>query len=177
MGAAMAERALGELYLTARSHLVEVDGRQVLGSVRLQLSGACTLTVDAHFAHADPQQGVVLKAKPRQLEVAGQRGTSMVLWDHAPFPVDATLIARKGPFVVTVYNVWKGPYGATMAWMANGGMLVREFTAERLVLDCNAGPRPVTFTDATATLTWPADVEVRLLLPGEEPASDTGGRI
>ena len=52
-----------------------------------------------------------------------------------------------------------------------------EFTAERLVLDCNAGPRPVTFTDATATVTWPADVEVRLLLPGEEPASDTGGRI
>jgi len=45
------------------------------------------------------------------------------------------------------------------------------------VLDCNAGPRPVTFTDATATLTWPADIEVRLLLPGEEPASDTGGRI
>ena len=169
----MAERALGELYMAARSHLVEVDGRQVLGSVRLQLSRPCTLTVDATFAHSDPQQGVVLKAKPRHLEVAGQRGTSMVLWDYAPFPVDATLIARKAPFVVTVYNVWKGPYRATMAWMANGGMVVRESTAHQLVLDCNVGPRPLTFTDATATLTWPGDVEVRLLMPGEEPVSAT----
>ena len=171
----MAERALGELYMDAGSHLVELDGRQVLGSIRLQLSRPCTLTVDATFAHADPRQGLVLKAKPRRLEVADQRGPSMVLWDYAPFPVDVTLIARKGPFVVTVYNVWKGPHGATMAWVANGGMVIRESTAEHLVLGCNAGPRPVTFTDATATLTWPAEIAVAVLLPGQEPVPSDDG--
>ena len=167
----MTGRSLGELYIAAGSHLIELDGQQVLGSVRLQLSRPCAVTVDAEFAHADPQQGVVLKAKPRQLEVAGQRGTSMVPWDYAPFPVDATLVARKGPFTVTVYNVWKGPRAAAMAWTANGGMVVRDSTAARLVLGCNAGPRPVTFTDATVTLSWPGEVEARLLLPGQEPVN------
>jgi hypothetical protein len=170
----MAGRGLGELYIAAGSHVVELDGQQVVGSVRVQLSRACTVTVDAAFAHADPQQGVMLKTKPRQLEVAGQRGTSVVLWDYAPFPVDATLVARKGPFVVTVYNVWKSPYDATMAWVANGGMVIGESTASRLVLGCNAGPRPVTFTDMTVTLTWPAEVEARLLLPGQQPAVQNG---
>jgi hypothetical protein len=163
------ERMLGELYADAGSHLIEIDGRQVLGSVRVQLSKPCTITVDAQFAHADPQQGVVLNAKPRQVEVAGQRGKSVVLWDYAPFPVDVELIARKGPFVVLVYNAWKGPHGATMAWTANGGMVIREFTDKQLVLDCNAGPREVTFTDARVTISWPADVAVNLLLPGERP--------
>lgn len=163
---------LGELYTDAGSHLIEFDGQQVLGSVRVQLSEPCTVTVDAQFAHADPQQGVVLNAKPRRLEVAGQRATSVVLWDYAPFPVDVELIARKAPFAVLVYNVWKGPYEATMAWLSNGGMVIREFTDKHLVLDCNAGPREVTFTDATVTISWPADVNVHLLLPGDEPATD-----
>jgi hypothetical protein len=165
------DRMLGELYMDARSHLVQVGAQQVVGSVRLQLSAPCTLTVDATFANATPQQGVVLDAKPRQLEVAGQRGKSVVLWDYAPFPVDARYVARKGPFVVMIYNVWKGPYDATMAWIANGGMVIGESTGKHLILDCNAGPREVTFTDARLTVTWPADVEVRLLLPGEDPVA------
>jgi hypothetical protein len=167
----VADRMLGELYMDARSHLVQVGGHQVVGSVRLQLSTPCALSVDATFAHADPQQGVVLDAKPRQLEVAGQRGKSLVLWEYAPFPVDALYVARKGPFVVMIYNVWKGPYDATMAWIANGGMVIGEFTEECLILDCNAGPREVTFADARLTVTWPADVAVRLLLPGDEPVA------
>jgi len=32
------ERMLGELYVAAGSHLVDVDGHRVLGSVRVQLS-------------------------------------------------------------------------------------------------------------------------------------------
>lgn len=163
---------LGDLYMEARSHLIEVDGRQVVGSVRLQFARPVTLTVEASFAHADPQQGVVLSAKPRQLEVAAQRAKTVVLWDYSPFPVAAKVIARKGPFVVSVYNVWKGWHGNTMAWTANGGMVVREFSEETLVLDCNAGPREITFTDATVTLRWPDDAAARLLLPGDEPDHD-----
>lgn len=171
-----AERMLGDLYVDKGSHLIEIDGRQVLGSLRLQLSKPAKITVNAKFAHADPQQGVVLGAKPRQLKVAEQRGKMVVLWDYAPFPVEAELIARKGPFVVTVYNVWKGPRETTMAWIANGGMVIRDFTDKHLILDCNAGPRDVTFTDATVTISWPDDVTVSLLLPGEKPATELHAR-
>ena len=165
-------RHLGDLYMEAQSHLIDVDGRQVVGSVRLQLARPAVLTVEAEFSHADPQQGVVLSAKPRQLEVAGQRAKTVVLWDYAPFPVTADLIARKGPFVVSVHNVWKGWHGNTMAWTANGGMVIRKFTDQQLVLDCNAGPRDITFTDATITISWHRDTAVKLLLPGVEPTAD-----
>lgn len=156
---------LGERFLAERTHHLVVDGRDVYGLVRLRFARPATITVRADLTRTDVRQGLVLEAAPRQLRVGGSQATSVVLWSDAPFPVDATLVARKPPFEVSLWNVWQGANDATTAWVGNGGLTVRRSSDRHVTVDVNCGPTPLTFGDGRISVTWPADAEVTLVLP------------
>lgn len=163
------EPVLGELYQQARSHLVQVAGRQVLASARLQLSDPGAFDVQVTFGHADPPQGLLLRGAPREVAVGRRVGRVLVLWGDTRFPARARLLASRPPFVVGLHNVWRGRDDKAHGCTGNGGMVVLEEGPNRVVFGCNAGPRELTFEDALVEVSWPARVWGRLLLPGEKP--------
>lgn len=104
-----------------------------------------------------------VRRKGRIADLVSER---FVLWeDTAPFPVSAEYVAKGSPFRLSVWNVWEGPHGATLAWTANAGMTVEEQQSGLLQLGCSAGPGEVRPADCRVSLSWSSDVEAHLETP------------
>jgi hypothetical protein len=157
-------KVFGEQYVDNRAHAATWRGNPVYGSVCLSFSRPCTFVLDVDFS-GDLTQGVAFDVLNRKASVAGQQASKFVLWDYAPYPVSVDILGRKPPFEVRLWNVWEGPYKSLTQWMVNGGMRVAQSDKTHLVLECNAGPHPVTFDDMRIKVSWPEVVTVHVVLP------------
>jgi hypothetical protein len=158
---------LGDQYMRTRSHVAHWSGGHAYGSVSLLFEAPPPeLTIDLHTDRPGTRQGVALNFVRRKGRIAGQLSERFVLWeDTAPFPVPASYVARRAPFRLTVWNVWEGPHGATMAWVADAGIVVRAEGGGRLDLACSSGPGGVRFDDCSISLRWSDEVGFALERP------------
>jgi hypothetical protein len=90
----------------------------------------------------------VLRFVRRAGRTNGRTAEQLVLWeDTAAFPVTVDFVANRPPYAIHVWNVWRGPHGATMAWLNNAGLVIDSNEPGRLVLACSAGPGDVRLED------------------------------
>lgn len=154
------------------------SGGLIYASVSLFFAEPAALIIDLRTDAPGLRQGVAVRFVRRKGRIAGLPSERFVLWeDTAPFPVSADFVARRPPFQLTVWNVWEGPHGATMAWTGNAGVIVEEQRPGGLQLGCSAGPGSVTPGDSHVTVTWPTDISARLekkmLAPGAVGSSSS----
>lgn len=119
--------ALGDQYMRTRSGVARCSGGLIYASVSLVFDAPPAFTIDLHTGAPQLRQGVALRFVRRKGRIAGSLSERFVLWeDTAPFPVPVEYVARRAPVQLTVWNVWEGPHGATMAWTANAGVIVED---------------------------------------------------
>src|SRR4051794_708439 len=112
--------SLADQYLMHRSNVATWQGRSVFGLVRVQLDAPTAVTVDLQTDLPQLTQGVVLRFVRRAGRTNGGTAEQLVLWeDTAAFPVTVDFVANRPPYVIHVWNVWRGRHGATMAWLNN----------------------------------------------------------
>jgi hypothetical protein len=151
--------SFGDQYLASRSHRATWNGRDVRGSVELVLDRPVDVVIDAKAGSTPLRQGVALRVPKRRARVAESEGERFVLWeDYGQFPTTVTMLAKRPPFTLRVWNCWEGHLGSTDAWVNNAGMLITDQGPSHLELACSAGPGDVDFSDLTVTVRWPEGV-------------------
>ena len=157
---------LSDQYIRTKSGVARWSGGLIYVSVALFFDAPLAFTIDLHTDTPHLRQGVALRFMRRKGRIAGYLSERFVLWeDTAPFPVPAEYVAKRSPFQLIVWNVWEGPHGATMAGVANAGVIIEDQGPGLLQLGCSAGPGEVRPADARVRLKWPDDIAARIETP------------
>lgn len=149
----------GDQYLASRSHRATWQGQVVRGSIELVLDRPVDVIVDAKAGDSPLRQGVAVRVPRRRARVGDVEGERFVLWeDYGAFPTTVSMLAKRPPFTMRVWNCWEGHLGSVDAWVNHAGMLIADQGPSHLELACSAGPGEVDFSDLVITLRWPDGV-------------------
>ena len=146
---------LADRFASARSRVVEWEGKPAYSLFEIAPIPD-RLTVEFLRAVAEPTQGLQLEMRGGTLEANGAVASNMVLWrDTAPNIVPITVrVSNARKASLGVWNVWRGQYDATQAWLRNAGMRVDIDDERQVTLRCSDGEGPATFTDLQVRLAF-----------------------
>lgn len=134
---------LADLFMQARSNVVEWQGLQVYSMYKWTTGGSFLLHFDTFVK--SPVQGVRLETDGR-LRIGEVEGSGFVLWADTS-PADTVIeLVSKGPCVIDIANVWRAPGGRMDSWIGDAGMLVND-TNGRVAFRCNGAVGPPAFKD------------------------------
>ena len=140
---------LADEFKKSKGKPIEVDGKTVLLSERLQVPQHGKLIVSFDGANSEWRQGLwighISSVKTDlELSCADQTAPGIVLWeDTSPQKVEVTFSAPQK--VIDVYNVWDPGIGHPMSLMMGAGMQL-EICDEKRVYRCNDGHPEATFS-------------------------------
>lgn len=142
---------LADLFMRHQSRSVIWRGTCVHGLFEVDIKSN-RLVVCRSRSKADPVQGIAIDLS-REGEICGHRGKEFVLWSDTISSLVEVNMTSTEATKLKVWNVWKGPYGVTQAWIGNAGMLVEE-RDNGAKLRCSDGLGDPTFSDLVVTLEW-----------------------
>lgn len=150
----MTEPTLADLFAEGETNVLEWEGGVVHGLFELD-TVPDRLTVELLRAKEAPAQGLHVSMTGGALEVNGVRAADVVLWhDTAPPVVQIDVRPRGRTQKLQVWNVWRGPHDATMAWLGNAAMQVERTNPDGVLLRCSDGIGAPAFDDLEVRVRW-----------------------
>jgi hypothetical protein len=107
--------------------------------------------VHIHFLQscAVPVQGIGIKCKSCQIEVAGERLSHIGLWrDTAPPEVLLRVATAGSGATITFFNQWRDEkHGTTMYHLNNAAMQIEKESSNVFLVRCSDGWGPIDLSD------------------------------
>lgn len=142
----MTEPTFADLFAEQQANELDWRGRRIHGLYELDVIPE-ELSIEFLRAATTPVQGIQVSLPGGELEVAGGTAANVVLWrDTAPSVVHLKVRRPGRRRRLQIWNVWRGPHDATMAWLGNSAIEV-DVEDGSVVLRCSDGVGEPDFDD------------------------------